>query len=423
MDQFDVLVAGGGSAGLAAAVSAARTGAKTLLVERLGALGGMASASLVHSICGLYYLPGSREGEYANPGFASEFANRLIKSGGAHGPVRMGKVDVLMHDPFAFAQLADRMVLDAPNLQVRFHSEVIAADPTNHTAEIFCRGNRTQIGARAFVDASGDGVIAALAGLDFERETSARLQRPAYIFSLQNVEPWAMADNSRMRIARLIAVAVNEKELEPGALGAALRGSHRAGEVYITIDLAATADFDPTNAACLTELELDGRRLAAQLADFLIQKVGGFEKSSIASIPARVGIRESRRVVCEYRLEAEDLANGSRFEDAVAVATWPMELREQATGPKLRYPEGNKACEIPLRSLRARGVPNLLIAGRCIGASHEAQASIRVIGTCFATGESAGIAAVLQAGGCEGSPAAVNAARDRINQTHGCQGI
>lgn len=422
MEQFDVLVAGGGSAGLAAAVSASRLGAKTLLVEPLGVLGGMTAASLIHSICGLYYLPECREGVFCNPGFASEFAHRLLKNGGARGPVRMGRVDVLLHWPIAFARLADEIVQESSNLFLLLHSEVTRLDPDLRCAEIFCRGTRKRVGVGSVIDATGDGVLAAIAGREFEREESRRLQRPAYIFSMQGLEPGALADNARMRIARLIVGAVNEKKLDRGALGVGVRGGSRQGQAYVTIDLRAD-DFDPTDAACLTRLELEGRKLAGQIAQFLIGNAPGFENSSIEMMPSRAGIRESRRVACEYRLESEDLLRGARFEDAVGVAAWPMELREQATGPKLRYPEGGLPCEIPLRALRARGVPNFFVAGRCLGASHEAQASIRVIGTCLATGESAGIAAALQAAGDEVSAAAVNTGRSRIREAHPEEGI
>jgi hypothetical protein len=413
MEHFDVLVVGGGSAGLAAAVGAARTGAKTLLVERLGALGGMASASLIHSICGLYHLPEHRQGEFCNPGFAPEFARRLLKSGNARGPVRMGRVDVLLHSPFGFARLADQIAHETSGLEVRLHCDLIGCDPGAQTVEILCRGIRSTLTARSFVDASGDGVLAALAGAQFELEPSSRLQRPAYVFSMQNVPFESVSDHARLRIARLLAGAVKEGRLEKGALGAALRAGCKPGEVFVTIDLAAGPEFDPLSPQCLSRLEMEGRRLAAQVSDLLIAEAAGFAQSSIAAFPARIGVRESRRVACEYRLEESDLLEGAQFEDAVAVATWPMELREQATGPKLRYPQGSAPCQIPLRSLRLLGKPNFFVAGRCLGASHEAQASTRVIGTCFATGESAGIAAALRAQGAEVNAVAVNAGRSR----------
>ena len=120
--RCDVLVAGGGSAGLAAAVAAARSGAQTLLVERHGCLGGMVPSAFVHSICGLYRLADQPDPILINPGFPTEFARRLLASGGAYGPVRMGRVDVLLHDPAAFSALCDRLVGETPNLEVRFQT-------------------------------------------------------------------------------------------------------------------------------------------------------------------------------------------------------------------------------------------------------------------------------------------------------------
>ena len=109
--------------------------------------------------------------------------------------------------------------------------------------------------------------------------------------------------------------------------------------------------------------------------------------------PARAGVRESRRATGVCELTKDDFLKGAAFDDGVASTSWPMELRERATGPRWQFPETPRAAQIPLRSLRHRDVENLWIAGRCISASHEAQASIRVIGTCLATGEAAGIAA------------------------------
>ncbi|EDY21689.1 hypothetical protein CfE428DRAFT_0934 [Chthoniobacter flavus Ellin428] len=134
--------------------------------------------------------------------------------------------------------------------------------------------------------------------------------------------------------------------------------------------------------------------------------------------PLAPGVRESRRIVGRYRLEAVDIETGAQFEDAVAFAAWPMELRETATGPRLRFPTGEEPCGIPLRALQARDDDALLMAGRCISCSHEAQASVRVIGTCLATGEAAGLAAALKVlhGACDA--AAVNAAREKIAHEH-----
>ena len=184
---FDVFVAGGGSAGLAAAVAAARTGARTLLVERHGSLGGMASAALVHSVCGLYRLAHDKNQPpaLANVGFAPEFARRLAATGGAHGPVRMGRVDVLLHRPAAFARLADVIARETPGLTIQLHTEIIHA--TADEAALSCRGLTRTVRAGTWVDATGDAVLATLRGVPTETEGSGQLQRPAFIFALGGV--------------------------------------------------------------------------------------------------------------------------------------------------------------------------------------------------------------------------------------------
>jgi len=413
--NYDVIVAGGGSAGVAAAVASARLGAKTLLIERNGLLGGMASAALVHSICGLYRLPkGDAAPVMANEGFAAEFARRLIASGGASGPVRMGRVEVLLQRPVMFAQLCDALVRETPQLEVRLQSEVVGADADSLT--FACRGCAGKVSAKVFIDTTGDAVLAALRGAPCEMET-ARLQRPAYIFALGGVEPGKLGDDARLRIARQISQAVKAGVLPPSALGAHLRESAQAGEVFVTVDLEGGANYDPLDAACLSRLETEGRDVANQLATFL-RGIEGFEKSYVAAWPARAGVRESRRIIGRYRLETEDIERGAQFDDSVAFAAWPMELRETTKGPRLRFPAGDEPCGIPLRSLQARDDAALFMAGRCISCSHEAQASVRVIGTCLATGEAAGLAAALKVLHGECDAAAVKAAREKIVHEH-----
>lgn len=415
MRECDVLVAGGGSAGLAAAIAAARFGARTLLVERSGSLGGMAPAALVHSICGLYQLPAGPESTSANDGFSQEFSRRLIAIGGAHGPVRMGRVDVLLQQPTAFARLADVLVRETPNLEVLFHTEIVEADLHGRT-KLFSRGSALEIQAGALVDATGDASLAALCGECFEMESPERLQRPAFIFSMQAVASDAVDDDRRLKIAAKLATAVREQRLPVGALGTALRASGRQGEAFVTIDLAGPVDYDPTTPSCLSALEIEGRELASVVAAFLKAEAGGFDESFISALPAQVGIRESRRILGRYRLEAADLQEGARFDDAIAKATWPMELRENNRGPRLRFPHRGEPCDIPLRALRFRDSDRFFAAGRCISCSHEAQASIRVIGTCLATGEAAGFAAALQTltGTCEAG--AVRVAQEQVRR-------
>lgn len=412
--RCDVLVAGGGSAGLAAAVSAARCGARTLLVEQNHVLGGTSAAALVHTICGLYELAAEAAPVWANPGFATEFAERLARSGGARGPVRMGRVHVLLHDPAAFARVATALARETPDLEVRLDATITAADRDLSSVDLAEKSGRHTVRPTVVVDATGDAALAALAGAEFEQSPSDRLQRPAFIFALEGIAPDALSETNRLKIAARVARAVGTGVLPAAALGAALRPGSKPGEAFVTIDLAGPADYAPTDADQIAALDAEGRQLAERLADFLRAEGEGFALAAISAFPARPGIRESRRVAGEYRLETEDVQTGRKFPDAIARATWPIELRETAHGPRFRYPTGDRAADIPLRSLRALRRPNLLVAGRCLSCSHEAQASIRVMGTCFATGEAAGIAAALQATHRPADAAAVVAERERL---------
>jgi len=420
MRRLDVLIAGGGSAGLAAAIASARAGARTLLVERHGALGGMATAALVHSICGLYLLRNEPEAVPAHPGFPREFAEALLADGGATGPVRFGRVDLLLHQPVAFARLADRLTMAEPNLEVLFHTEIIDARGDGvrlREAELFCRGVRQRVEAAAFVDATGDALLSLMAGE--ECETAPVLQRPAYIFSIGGVaiRGAELDGDGRMRLARRIVAGIRSGTLPEGLLGAQFRPTPRHGEIFVTLDLndpPGGPPFDPASPASLTALERYGRELAGELVRFLVAERKAFQSAFIAAYPTRVGIRESRRVVGRARIETEDLLGGATFPDAVALSTWPIEMRERATGPRFRFPEENRPCEIPLGALRARCHGNLFLAGRCLSASHGAQAALRVIGTALATGEAAGFAAALAARGTEPAASGIGALRESL---------
>lgn len=419
-----MLVAGGGSAGLAAAVAAARSGAETLLVEWHGTLGGMATAALVHSVCGLYLLREEPGAVPANPGFATEVADRLVEAGGAVGPARMGRVDVLPHRPPVFARVLDAIARETPGLEIWLHAAATSATSGAGRVDgvsVFCRGTQAQIEPAVVVDATGDASLAVLAGAGVEIEDGARLQRPAYVALLGGVPDGALDAEQRLRVAHRITSAVRAALLPEGARGASLRASLTPGEAYLTIDLEPPAGvaYDPLAPDCLATLEMHGRDLAFAIARFLAEHVAGFAACTVAALPARLGVRESRRVVGERRIETADVENGATFPDAVALSTWPIELREQATGPRLRYPRDGRPTEVPLGALRARGIANLFVAGRCLASSHEAQASLRVIGTCLATGEAAGLAAALVADGApfaddtSALAAAVRRQRDR----------
>ncbi|MDP3851352.1 MAG: FAD-dependent oxidoreductase [Luteolibacter sp.] len=393
--RFDVAVIGGGSAGLAAAVTAARQGARTLLIERHGCLGGMGTAALVHTFCGLYLLRDEAGAVIANPGFSGEIAARMIEATGI-GPVRMGRLDVLPQHPVEFVRIADDLIAAEPLIELRLHSEVagISRDADAWEIHLLGREGVRRVCARIIVDASGDAVVAAFLGGDFAISPPVSLQRPAYVFGVRG--PCVLDDEARLKTAGLLVDGVRSGDLPPDSMGITFRSSGRAGEVFGSLDLAGgptTAGFDPLDAACLGALETHGRAVAAKVVRWLAGHSELWRGAYISHWPVRAGIRESRRWIGQYTLTGADVAAGRRFEDEIALATWPMEFRETAKGPKLRFPAENRAVGIPQRCLVPAGIDHLFVAGRCISTDHEAQASIRVMGTCFATGEAAGRAA------------------------------
>lgn len=389
---FDVAVIGGGSAGLAAAVTSARAGARTILIERHGYLGGMGTASLVHSFCGLYLLRTEPGAVLANPGICGEIADRMTAATGC-GPMRFGRVDVLPQHPVEFVKIADDLVSREKELETVFHTEVssVSRKGDGWTIGLSGRPGTGEIFARSLVDASGDAVVAEWIGGKFSIAPPAMLQRPAYVFGVHGAA--LLGDESRLRIAGLLVEAVRSGLVPQEAMGLSFRASGRPGEIFGTVDLPGGKmddGFDPLDPACLSALEIQGRVIAVAVLRWLAGRDTEWKDAYISHWPLRAGIRESRRWIGEHVLTGAEWLSGTRFEDEIALATWPMEHRENAKGPKLRFPDDNRPCGIPARCLMPAGIDRLFVAGRSISADHDAQASIRVMGTCFATGEAAG---------------------------------
>lgn len=396
--RYDVVVLGAGSAGIAAAITAAREGAKTLLMERHGSAGGMATAALVHSFCGLYLLRDEPGAVLANPGICAEIEGRMIVRTGL-GPQRHGRVDVLPQHPVEFARMADEMMAAEGNLEVFFHSEVIAVSggAGDWRIDLAQRGGRNVVVSKTMVDASGDAVVAGLLNAESAMASPDLLQRPALIFGV--CRPGKTAADDRLLTSGWLVKGVRAGRLPEAVLGLAFRASGRECEYFGTLDLAGGDVYSPLDAEVLTSLEMTGREIAMRAVAWLAEHAPGWRGAYVSQWPARAGVRESRRWLGEAVLTGDDLLHGRRFADEIALATWPVELRETAKGARLRFPFENRAAGIPLSCLRPKGRTGLWVAGRCISTDHTAQASIRVMGTCFATGEAAGRAAAREATG------------------------
>jgi len=398
--SFDVVVAGGGAAGLAAAVSAASQGAHTLLVERYGFLGGMATAGMVGTICGLYENARTGPPRLLNQGVAASFARRLAELPGCEDPVRHGRVLVQPYHPFAFARLADQLAAEQPSLEVWLHAHLASAEVREaalQAVEVVSWDGRLPVEADAFVDATGDAVLSGLAGVALEEAPPAERQLPSLVFVMHGVRQEELRGGRVVGALRAVARAEAEGRLPEGSSNLALRPTAQPGEV---VGKLALGDLGRGTPSDMSLIEREGRRRVAALSAFLIDSVPAFAGSFLSHTAPQVGVREGRRIQGRYRLTRDDVLQGRSFEDGVARAAWPIELWEPGqSGACYEYLEDGASYQIPLRALRPPAIDNLLVAGRCLSASHQAAGSARVIGTCLAVGEAVGKVAAEIAGG------------------------
>lgn len=393
--SVDLVVIGGGSAGICAAVAAARDGARVVLLEKSPLLGGMGSLAFVHTFCGLYMPDVSQPPVLANPGLPTEIEQLMRSQTNQSTPVKMGRVYVLPQQPNVYDGIAKKLTADA-GVEVRLGCACEGISKTASGFSVLIQGS--EILCRSLVDCSADAVVADFLGATRLRTKSAQLQRPALIFSLANIDPGAADERFRMRLALDLVHAVKDGTLPEEILGASIRESPHAGEYFVSIDLGG-GEWDPTDESSKSTAKTAGEKLSHALYVFLRQSYDAFKNATAPVFAPALGVRESYRWIGKYELVEADLVSGTDFVDTVAYATWPIELREDARGPKFRYFAENKPSNIPLRSLASMEIPGVYFAGRCLAASHEALASVRVMGTCFATGQAAGMAAAMYAEG------------------------
>jgi hypothetical protein len=401
--SFDVAVVGGGAAGVAAAIAAARLGARTLLAERSERLGGNATQAGVHTICGLYRAVDAGEPVWANPGFPRRFAQGFAAAGGA-GPVeRVGRVYVLPTYAARIAPYAAELCAALLGSSLRLRTELIGVDPptaAGEPARLVLRepgGDPENVEAAIVVDSSGDAAAGALASAELAMAEPDELQLPSFIFRMGGADRSELGAFERLRITHAIAGAVRSGALPVGCESVLLRPGEAADELVLTLNLPRPTEqaYDPLDACQRERLEALARGRAERVAAFLVRTRPAFAGSRIVAWPERLGIRESRRLRGLETLTAADVLEGRSRQDEVAVSTWPIELWQDHRRARFEHPRGPSS--IPLGALVSRSHAWLGMAGRCLSATHEALGALRVIGTALATGEAVGVAAALAA--------------------------
>lgn len=399
--EADVVVAGGGSAGIAAAITAARAGARTVLIERYGFLGGNAVSAYVGTICGLYVRDGD-EHRVLSDGFAAEWADRLKSLGSAFGPVPYKETAVLLYVPWAFKRLADRMVRDEPNLTPILHATITDVVRSGRTIEAVVVGSKrgpVAIAGSVFVDASGDADLTFHAGCATATGGPGQRQFPSMQFVMQNVDVPAAYAAGLEKLNELLATRGQESEWNLSRTGGAVLPTFRPGEVLGAMTRVAVDGRSPdmTDLFEATAAEMAGRDEAEKAARFLIEHMPGFKEAFLADTPTQLGVRETRRGVGDYVLTGEDVLGAARFDDGVATGAWPQEFHVAGKETEFVWLDPGAFYQVPYRALIARDADNLLLAGRCVSATHEALASSRVIAPSMDQGAAAGAAAALSA--------------------------
>jgi glycine/D-amino acid oxidase-like deaminating enzyme len=425
--EADVAVAGGGAAGVAAAVTAARQGLRVVLLERYGFCGGGAVAGLSGTVCGLYAATDNAAAapEQVVFGFAEEFVKLLEARGGLTPALRYGKTYSRVHDPLVWREAADHLLREAA-VQVLFHSTVIGTLVEGDRVQgvsVYTKQGPLSLRARITVDASGDADVLAMAGLPTFVGDEGRVQNPTMIFRLGGVDTG--------RFLR----AYGSDTIMPEQVSELLRRHHgkgyflprakiwlfttpRPGELLCNCTRILGADARELNtlvAADFTDAEIEGRRQVREYARFFRDHLAGCEASFVNDTGVQVGVRQTRQGRGVALLSNEDVVEGKKSKDGIARSPWPIELHAGAK-PRVEwllddYYEVPYGCFVPQRG------EGLLFAGRCLSAQHEAVASARVTAQCFSYGHAIGHAAAMCIEArCE--PRALNGAdvRQRLNR-------
>ncbi|TBL79357.1 FAD-dependent oxidoreductase [Paenibacillus thalictri] len=412
----DVVVIGGGPAGINAAIAAGRSGARTVLVERYGFVGGMSTAALVYPWMTFHTM----DGRQVIKGIAQEIIDRLVKLNASPGHVRdtVGFVrTVTPYHPEVYKVVALDMLCEA-GVKLYLHSfadEAEVEDDRVVSVQITGKSGRMRIRGNVFIDTTGDADIAYLSGAPYwQGRDGDLLTQPMTLkfrmkgVDLQRVKAYMLEHpdefNDKTPIAEL-------PDLPLTGVGGFSKHWQEAnlpinrqdvlfftgpGDDEVLVNSTRVQGLDGTKVEDLTLAEELGRKQVLQYAAFMIESLPGFENASLSQVGAQIGVRETRRIEGFYALRMEDVVQAARFDDCIARSGYPIDIHDPlGRGVTAAWIGGDGAYDIPYRCILSRTIVNLLAAGRCISTTHEALATTRLTPSCMATGQAAGTAAGL----------------------------
>lgn len=418
--SYDVIVMGGGPSGTMAGIAAARDGVRTLVVEQYGFFGGSLTAMGVGPMMSFH----NNVGEQVVQGLPQELIDRLVARGASPGHIPDSTTYVTTVTPFDSEQLKVELeqMLEEAGADVLFHTQLAEAR-VGHDGRIeeivLCnKAGLTAYSARVFIDASGDGDLAARAGAPFVvgREADAATQPMTMNLKLGNVDvkrvrEYALANPGDFLFAHGEAEGLERLRTTPRLSLAGFVKQWRAalarGDVdvprdhvlffetstpgVVIVNTSRVQGLDATDPVQLSRAEVIGRRQCAQIFAFLKRWCPGFENAIRMDAAAQIGVRESRHVRGLYTITADDLATQRAFPDPVALGGYPIDIHSPASAEtgSVHFAKGT-TYQIPMRALLVERPDNLVIAGRCISATHEAMAAFRVTPIAMAIGQGAG---------------------------------
>jgi len=408
--EYDVIVAGGGTAGSLAAIAAAREGARTLCVEQFGGLGGTTTFALVTPLLG--HRLGKR---MLVRGLSEEVSRRLEEMPGGDGT---------FYDPEALKFVLEQMAVEA-GVELLYFTLVTGAQVEGgvlRAVEVHNKSGRSVLAAKAFVDATGDADLAVLAGCPYESgrpedglNQSASLRFVVGGVDLEALAGWLQRHGVNAAPPKLgfgFARGFNTPEWMEEMLDQAAREGifsdeeggyiqffsmpNRSGELFFNCPRIMKVNC--ARAEDLTHAQVEGRRLIPGIVEFCRRFMAGFDRAYVAWTAPMVGVRETRRILGEYVFSGDDVLSGAKFDDAVARTRYPIDVHfPDRPGVNIKHPPQGDYYEIPYRSLLPVRPDGLLVAGRCISATFEGQSAMRVVGPVRAIGQAAGIAAATAA--------------------------